>query len=86
MAIGVCHVAESLGLHIPVDLGVAGFDGVSWASLVRPRLTTVKVPFYEIGQEATRLLIESLSADRQPTENMILDVKIIEGESTCRQS
>ncbi|MBN1859394.1 LacI family DNA-binding transcriptional regulator [Candidatus Bipolaricaulota bacterium] len=80
MAFGVLRAAEERGLSIPGDLGVAGFDHVPhvpYATFLRPELTTVEVPVYHIGQEATRLLLKGSD------ENIIVPTMLIRG-GTCR--
>ncbi|MBC7345528.1 MAG: substrate-binding domain-containing protein [Clostridia bacterium] len=59
MAIGVIRALEDLGLRVPEDLGVTGFDHILWADLVRPILTTVEVPIHQIGYEAARRLVNN---------------------------
>jgi len=76
MAVGTLRAAEDLGMRVPQDLSIAGFDHVLFADLVRPRLTAVSVPAYEIGMEAMlSLLSEDITSKRFP-------VKLIIGEST----
>ncbi len=80
MAFGILRAAEERGLSIPGDLAVAGFDHVPhvpYATFLRPELTTVEVPVYQIGQQATRLLLNG--AD----ENVIVPTMLIRG-GTCR--
>ena len=79
MAIGVLRAAEDMGVEIPETLGVAGFDHVLPADLVRPRLTTVAVPAYEMGREAMRRLLEGSD------EGKVLPVKLIAGDSTPKR-
>lgn len=57
MAIGCLRAAEEFGLKIPRDLTVVGADDVSLASYVRPRLTTLRQPMYDIGRLATETLL-----------------------------
>lgn len=57
MAIGCLRAAEELGLRVPQDLTVAGADDVSLASYVRPGLTTIRQPMYDIGRLATEVLL-----------------------------
>ena len=77
MAIGALRAAEDLGISVPEELGIAGFDHVLPADLVRPRLTTVAVPAYEIGEEAMRQLLDGRTAGGK-----VLPVELIPGEST----
>ena len=60
MAIGAIRAAEDLGMRVPQDISIAGFDHVLFADLVRPRLTAVSVPAYEIGMEAMLSLLSCL--------------------------
>lgn len=65
MAVGAMQVARELGLDIPADLSVAGFDDTLGASTVPP-LTTVLRDFKETGRTAARLLIDQLENAVQP--------------------
>jgi DNA-binding LacI/PurR family transcriptional regulator len=57
MAVGVVHAARELGLRVPRDLSVVGFDDVEMAAFVDPPLTTVHQPVRRKGEEAVRLLL-----------------------------
>ena len=78
IAIGVIQAAEDMGLSVPEDLGVTGFDHTPLLALVRPKLTTVKVPAYRFGEEVSRQLFDGKG------EDITLPVKLIPG-ATCRQ-
>lgn len=58
VAMGVVQAAQSLGLRVPHDLSVTGFDDVDAAALVTPPLTTVQVPTHALGAQAARLLLD----------------------------
>ncbi|MBD2463474.1 LacI family DNA-binding transcriptional regulator [Oscillatoria sp. FACHB-1407] len=76
LAVGALRAAETLGLHVPKDLSIVGFDDIPLASQIRPRLTTVRQPLVEKGAVAARLLLESVSQPisyRLPTELVIRD-------------
>lgn len=79
MAIGVIRSAEDKGLRVPDDLGVTGFDHVPWSNLVRPKLTTMEVPAYQIGQKAIHWLLASSG------ESHWLAVQLIPGASCARR-
>jgi LacI family transcriptional regulator len=64
MAYGVMEAAEELGLRIPDDIALAGFDDIAPSAHMRPPLTTVRQPFYEMGQQAISLLLSMLEASR----------------------
>jgi LacI family transcriptional regulator len=60
-ALGLMIGAMGRGLRVPEDLAITGFDDMPMASLVRPRLTTVRQPVRELATTTARLL-----ADRSP--------------------
>ncbi|MGH8966245.1 MAG: LacI family DNA-binding transcriptional regulator, partial [Actinomycetes bacterium] len=62
MAIGVFDAADALGLRIPDDVSVVGFDDLPEGQWARPALTTVRQPIAEMGEAALRMLLR-ISAD-----------------------
>ena len=62
MAYGVLAAAEECGLDIPRDVALVGFDDDSPSSHVRPPLTTIRQPYYEMGAQGLRLLLSLLDA------------------------
>lgn len=64
MAFGAMKAARELGLNVPKDLGVVGFDNVPPGSYFDPPLTTVEIPMYDIGVASMRMLIELLSGEK----------------------
>lgn len=58
MAVGAIHVAQDLGLGVPHDLSVVGFDDFPIASQTRPALTTVRQPLHEMGALAIHMLVD----------------------------
>jgi DNA-binding LacI/PurR family transcriptional regulator len=68
LAIGVLHAAHSLGLAIPDDLSVVGFDDIPLAAYTAPPLTTVHNPIGEMARLAVDLAVDpeaSASEDRR---------------------
>ncbi len=57
MAIGAMHALRDLGLDVPGDVSVVGFDDIDLASHVEPPLSTVHQPIRQKGEEAVRLLL-----------------------------
>lgn len=66
MASGALGAAEDAGLRVPDDVALVGFDDTTPASFMRPALTTVRQPFFEMGKRATTLLLDAVNALRQP--------------------
>lgn len=54
--IGIMHAARNLGMRVPSDLAVAGFDDFEWADAFEPRLTSMAQPYHSIGKAAATLL------------------------------
>jgi DNA-binding LacI/PurR family transcriptional regulator len=57
-AIGFMTRVQELGLSVPADISVAGYDGIGFGGYLRPTLTTVKTAPAEMGAEAARLLLD----------------------------
>lgn len=66
-ALGVLRAARELGVDVPGDLSVVGFDDIPEARYVDPGLTTVRQPMGKMGQTAARMLLDAIQDD-QPTE------------------
>jgi len=60
VAMGVYRAAHELSLEIPDDLSVVGFDGIDFAELLGPPLTTVDIFPKELGERAARLLVRAI--------------------------
>jgi LacI family transcriptional regulator len=60
MAYGVLSAAEERTVKVPDELAIVGFDDAAPAAHMRPTLTTVRQPFFEMGQTATELLLSML--------------------------
>ncbi|MFC3578301.1 LacI family DNA-binding transcriptional regulator [Streptomyces yaanensis] len=65
-ALGLYEAARELGLRIPEDLSVVGFDDLPVARWVGPPLTTVRQPLMEMAEAAARLVLDLGRADRAP--------------------
>jgi LacI family transcriptional regulator len=62
-AIRVLHVAAELGIRVPEDLSVIGFDDVPEAASATPPLTTMAQPLVEMGAQALQILLQLLGGD-----------------------
>jgi LacI family transcriptional regulator len=63
-AVGAYDAAEQLGLRIPADLAITGYNDIPLAARLRPALTTIHVPAQEFGRAAARMLLEQMVAGR----------------------
>ena len=72
-----------LGLRVPQDVRVAGFDDVQCARLTIPPLTTMRQPCEAIGSTVVKLLIERIKDQTRPARTVLLDSPLVVRESTC---
>lgn len=85
-AIGLLRAAESLGLTVPDDLSVVGFDNIPESALTDPPLTTVDQSIQAQGEAAVRMLIDLIeqpdrSAGREPA-HITMPTRLVERRST----
>jgi LacI family transcriptional regulator len=81
MALGALKACKELGLHVPKEMSIVGYDNIVLASYSSPILTTVGQEVYQIGYEAADLLIEMLEG-KETNMKRYLDTKLIIREST----
>ncbi|THE14788.1 catabolite control protein A [Bacillus timonensis] len=82
MALGVIHSAQDLGYSIPEDFEVIGFDNTRLALMVRPQLTSVVQPMYDIGAVAMRLLTKFMNKENVEEQIVVLPHRIEFRKST----
>ena len=82
MAVGVIHGIQDAGLKVPEDIEVFGFNNTRVALMVRPTLTTIIQPMYDIGAVAMRLLTKYMNKEEVDENTVILPHRIIERDST----
>jgi LacI family transcriptional regulator len=76
MAVGVLEYARTHGLSAPQDISVVGFDDVPFASLLTPRLTTVRQPAAEMGRAAADILFALIRDDGEEVVVPQFDVEL----------
>lgn len=82
IAIGVMQAARQIGLEIPQDVSLVGYDDLTMSSTICPPLTTIRQPTAEKGYLATNLLYETLqNEDNPPCQHTILPVELVERQS-----
>ncbi|NIY70041.1 periplasmic binding protein/LacI transcriptional regulator [Streptomyces malaysiensis] len=82
MTIGVLDALGEAG-RTPPGVGVLSFGDVPWASLVRPSLTAVELPSYELGRTAADLLLQRRDGSLSPVQTVVLRTKLQVRESTA---
>lgn len=76
MALGVIHGLQDKGINVPADIEVIGFDNTRLARMIRPELTTVVQPMYDIGAVAMRLLTKLMNKEKVEDHTIILPHRI----------
>lgn len=85
IAAGAYKAARALGLDVPHDLSVTGFDDILVATALEPELTTVRLPAEELGARAMRALLERLDGQTPPDVSLPGDL-IIRGSTAPPRS
>ncbi len=86
-AIGVLRAARQLGIDVPRDLSIVGFDDIAFASFITPPLTTIAQPQFEMGQQAMQMLLTRIrQSPDAPISDILIEGKLIVRESTRRRA
>jgi len=83
MALGILRAFEEKGIRVPEDVALAGFDNIRIAQYVRPPLTTVQQPMYEMGAVAAQLLFQALGGSHV-LESVQLATNLVVRQSSQR--
>ncbi len=83
-AIRTMEVARSLGLRVPEDLSVVGFDNVPESALATPTLTTVSQPLHAMGVAAMTMLLTLLRGEELAERHLRLPTELVVRASTRR--
>lgn len=86
LTLGALLSIKNLGLKIPDDIAVIGFDDSDWAQILEPPLTTISQPVYDLGTTAAEMLIKNIENDNSKKEKLIvtLNTKLIERDSVIK--
>lgn len=83
MALGVMAEARRMGLTLPQDLSVVGFDDIHMAGLAEPQLTTVEQPKVDLGRQAGTMLLERIATPALPYRRTMLPTRLFVRSSTA---
>jgi len=82
LAIGVIKGLKQLGVHVPGDVSVVGFDNVLLAEVVDPALTTVAAPMRRAGATAVGNVLALAAGAKSSGETLVLPVRLVVRDST----
>ncbi len=83
-AVGAMHAADEMGVKIPDELSVVGYDDLPIANYMLPPLTTIAQPFTEMGELAVSLLLDGIGNPELDPQEIILSTKLIVRKTTAR--
>ena len=84
VAVGVCRALAELGLRVPHDVSVVGYDDIPLLEYLPVPLTTVRVPTVEMGRQAVELLLAHVEGGAAaPTRRVTLDAELVVRDSTA---
>jgi LacI family transcriptional regulator len=72
MTLGALEAIADARLQVPQDIAIVGFDDMSWAPLLRPALTTVGQPTYDVGAETARMLLSRIGGHTGEGREVVL--------------
>jgi DNA-binding LacI/PurR family transcriptional regulator len=77
LAIGAMHAFGELGIRVPEDIAVVGFDDLPEAMVIDPFLTVAIQPAFEMGRESVAMLLDRLANPGQPAQEVVLPVELV---------
>jgi LacI family repressor for deo operon, udp, cdd, tsx, nupC, and nupG len=85
MAVGFINYCHDNKIKIPEEISVIGFDNIKLSTIVRPELTTISQPMYEIGAASMDMLLKLIKGDKVDNKNIILQYQLIKRNSCARK-
>ena len=82
MTLGVIDTINELGLTIPDDVSLVGFDDAPWAKAINPGITVVRQPSYQQGVTAADMLLKRIKEPDRPKSQLMLQPRLIIRGST----
>lgn len=80
--VAAINAAKNMGLRVPEDVAVIGFDNIDLSTMVSPTLTTIDQPTYLLGYQSCELLLEKIANPNLPNKQLKLETELIIREST----
>jgi LacI family transcriptional regulator len=84
LAVGCYAALDDAGLSCPDDISVVGFNDMPFIDRLRPPLTTIRFPHYQVGTEAAQLLLERIAEHAGPVKILYLAPELVIRGSTAR--
>lgn len=83
LAIGAMQAAHRLGIAVPEELSILGYDGIMESTITFPTLTTIRQPIHEMGELAARTLLTQIRQPDAPSQQIVLENSLLLRDSTA---
>jgi LacI family transcriptional regulator len=77
MALGAIYAIQDAGLSVPHDIAIVGYDNREFTGIVRPNITTVEMPVYEMGRIAAEILLQQIANGARENEEVKVKGELI---------
>lgn len=86
MAVGAMNACKRLGLSVPEEISIMGYDNIALSRLVEPKITTMDQNMFQLGESAAQLLIETIRGGK--SKRIMLDNVLVSRDTTgvCKDS
>jgi DNA-binding LacI/PurR family transcriptional regulator len=85
-AIGAMSAFRDVGLRVPDDVSIIGFDDIQAAAFMNPPLTTIRQPLHHMGDLAAKTLLRRIKEENAEPEDILVQPELVVRESTCQPS
>lgn len=82
LAAATINAAHTLGIRVPEDLSVIGFDNVITSQIAQPAITTIAQPCFQMGQQACSILVDKIANPELHDRQILLSTELVIREST----
>jgi DNA-binding LacI/PurR family transcriptional regulator len=83
LAEGVWRAAAELGVEIPTELSLVGFDDVPWMSMVRPGVTAIAQDAVAMGEAAITALLDRIATPHAPVRAVLFSPRVVHRDSVA---
>lgn len=82
MALGAYQLLKENSIGVPEEISLMGFDDIHYPEALEPKLTTVKIPSYEMGQTAVHMILDLIHKKKLKYKAITYDLDIVKGQTT----
>ena len=83
IAIGLLRALWEMGISVPGEVSVVGYDDVQWSAVVSPGLTTIRQPFAELAERAVEFLLDRIETPGRRARRWAADVTLVQRETVA---